>query len=128
MDVTVAEHPIDTAGPEVGGRGSLTVRDRAVNHVAEYAARGVAGVVSQPGRMVGRSLPRVDSTVNGGHVRMRIAIAAAWPRSVAGVSAAVRTRVTDQVERCTGLIVEKVDVVVDNVVHGAGAAERRDLQ
>jgi uncharacterized alkaline shock family protein YloU len=128
VDVTVAEHPVDTAGPEVGDRGSLTVRDRAVDHVAEYAARGVAGVVSQHGRTVGRSLPRVDSNVTGGHVRMRIAIATAWPRSVAGVSAAVRTRVTDQVERCTGLIVEKVDVVVDNVVHGAGAAERRDLQ
>lgn len=106
------------------------MRDRAVSHVAEYAASGVDGVVRPSGgigRMVGRTLPRVDSTVSGSRVRVRVAIASAWPRSVAGVSASVRSEVTDQLAYCTGLTVDRVDVVVDDVVHGAPAS-RREVQ
>ena len=129
MGVTVAEHLVRTAHDgEAGDRGSLSVHDRAVTRVAEFAAAEVEGVVRRSsgfGRVMGRGLPRVESNVSGGHVRLRVAIASAWPRSVAAVTAAVRARVTDQVEMSTGLAVDRVDVVVDDVVSGVAAAVRR---
>lgn len=132
MGVTVAEHLVRPAHDgEAGDRGSLTVHDRAVARVAEFAAAGVEGVVRQSsgfGRVMGRGLPRVESNVSGGHVRVRVAIASAWPRSVAAVSAAVRAGVTEQVEAGTGLAVDRVDVVADDVVTGVATAARRVLQ
>jgi len=129
----VAEHRVElTHGDEAGDddaglRGSLTVRDRAVSHVAEYAARGVDGVVRQSGglgAMVGRALPRVDSSVSGSRVRVRVAIATEWPLSVTGVSASVRAEVADALAEYTGLTVDKVDVAVDDVVHDLTPARR----
>lgn len=119
------------AEDEPGGRGSLTVHDRAVSRVAEYAAADTAGVLRQArglGRVMGRDLPRVDSDVSGGHVRVRVAIASAWPRSVPAVSAAVRDRVAEQLAVSTGLIVDRVDVVVDDVLYQSAADVRRVLQ
>lgn len=123
MAATVVEHA------DRGDRGTLTVRDRAVSHVVEYAACGVTGVVRQAGRMVGRSaLPRVDAEVSGSRVRVRIAVATTWPLSVSSVSADVRDTVAHQLERCTGLAVDQVDVVVDEVVlEEAGRARRKLL-
>lgn len=109
---------------EPGARGSLTVHDRAVSRVAEYAAVDTDGVVRQSsglGRMMGRDLPRVDSKVSGGRVRVKVAIATAWPRSVPAVSAAVRAGVAEQLQASTGLIVDRVDVVVDEVVRQSSA-------
>jgi len=130
----VAEHRV--ADPtdeddEPGARGSLTVRDRAVSRVAEYAAVHTDGVVRQSsglGRMMGRDLPRVDSNVSGGRVRVKVAIATAWPRSVPAVSAAVRAGVAEQLQASTGLIVDRVDVVVDEVVRQSSADLPRVLQ
>ncbi|MDQ2723448.1 MAG: Asp23/Gls24 family envelope stress response protein [Actinomycetota bacterium] len=116
---------------EAGARGSLTVHDRAVSRVAEYAAVDTDGVVRQSsglGRMMGRDLPRVDSNVSGGRVRVKVAIATAWPRSVPAVSAAVRAEVAEQLQAYTGLIVDRVDVVVDEVVRQSSAEWPRVLQ
>jgi len=130
----VAEHRVaDPADEddEPGARGSLTVRDRAVSRVAEYAAVHTDGVVRQSsglGRMIGRDLPRVDSNVSGGRVRVKVAIATAWPRSVPAVSAAVRAGVAEQLQASTGLIVDRVDVVVDEVVRQSSADLPRVLQ
>ena len=130
----MAEHVVSSnpaAEDEPGGRGSLTVHDRAVSRVAEYAARDTVGVLRQSrglGRVMGRDLPRVDSNVSGGHVRVRIAIATAWPRSVPAVSAAVRDRVATQLVASTGLVVDRVDVIVDEVVRQSPADARRVVQ
>jgi uncharacterized alkaline shock family protein YloU len=130
----VAEHVVGSnpaSEDEPGGRGSLTVHDRAVSRVAEYAARDTVGVLRQSrglGRVMGRDLPRVDSNVSGGHVRVRIAIATAWPRSVPAVSAAVRDRVATQLVASTGLVVDRVDVIVDEVVRQSPADARRVVQ
>ncbi len=130
----MAEHLVVTipaAEDEPGGRGSLTVHDRAVSRIAEYAAGDTAGSLRQSrgiGRVISRDLPRVDTNVSGGHVRVRVVIATAWPQSVPAVSAAVRERVADQLAASTGLTVDRVDVVVDEVLRQSAADVRRVLQ
>lgn len=117
----MAEHRVEDATDDAddpGARGALTVHDRAVSRVAERAAADTDGVLRQSrglGRMIGRDLPRVNTTVSGGHVRVGVTVATAWPRSVPAVSAAVRDRVAEQLNTLTGLIVDRVDVEVDDV-------------
>jgi len=106
----VAETPT-----EPGSRGSLTVRDKAAERVAHYAALHVPGVLVHSGgldRITGRDLPRVAVTIAGGHVRVHLDIAVAWPQSLPQVTGAVRAQVSEQLSTLVGLVVDGVDVAV----------------
>lgn len=101
-----------------GQRGSLIVRDRVVVSIATHAALEVPGVsrhASGLDRVTGRDLPRVQVHVRGDRVRAELDIAVEWPRPLAEVAAAVRSRVMDRLDALSGLRVDAVDVRVPTI-------------
>lgn len=117
-----------------GARGSLTIRDKAVERVAFAAALEADGVLRYShgiGKLTGREFPRADVVVAGDHVRASVEIAVRWGKPLSGTAAEVRRRVTHGLSELSGLTVDGVDVHVHSVVppDGAGAAStsRRTL-
>jgi uncharacterized alkaline shock family protein YloU len=137
----VADHTavLDTAPASAAGvgivdpgeRGTLIIKDRAVQRIAEAAALSVAGVVpaaqstNSLNAALGRAYPRVDCEVAGGRVRADVAIVALWPASAPHLGAEVRQTVTDQLQTLAGLRVDAVDVTIANVVRVAAPPRRR---
>ncbi len=100
-------------------RGHLDIRDRVVERVAERAALEVPGVVRHSGtlgRVTGRDLPRVDATVAGGRVRVRLDVAVEWPNPLPDTASAVRSTVAERLAALTGMTVDAVDVTAAHVV------------
>jgi len=115
------------AEADAGQRGALHVRDKVVDRIAAHAATTTSGVVPHSSgldRVTGRDLPRVETTVAGGHVRARVHIAVAWPPVLSDTAAAVRTNVTEQLRTLAGLTVDAVDVAVTAVVHDTTSSSR----
>ncbi|GAB2922690.1 hypothetical protein GCM10027047_19900 [Rhodococcus aerolatus] len=101
------------------GRGTVVVRDRAVQRIARAAAGEVGGVHehgSRLGMLGGRSLPAVDVEVSDGQVRARVELAVAWPRPCRTVAAGVREHVRWALRELAGLGVDTVDVTVSTVL------------
>jgi uncharacterized alkaline shock family protein YloU len=130
--VAVAEQPDDAGrATDPAHRGGLTIRDKVVDRVASYAAATTPGVVRHASgldRVTGRDLPRTDVTVAGGHVRAQVHVAVAWPQSLPTVTAAVRSRVTEQLRSLVGLVVDAVDVSVPVVALAESASEVRRIE
>ena len=103
-------------------RGSITIsRDVVAEIVAETAAR-CYGVVGRRGKSkVGRLLRRDGITIGGDATGMRIGlhVVVEYGLNLAEVAATVRSQVGYEVERLTGLQVEAVEVVVEDVRVGA---------
>lgn len=114
---------------DAGERGSLTVRDRAVERLVIAAALDCDGVDRRStgvDRITGRELPRADVVVSGDHVRAAVAVAVEWRRPLAETSSAVAQRVTHALATMSGLVVDGVDVHVATVLPpGAGTPKRR---
>lgn len=109
-------------GDEAGGRGRLTVADRAVSRLVRAAvltAPGVApasrtsGVVSGA---LGRDLPRVEVARAGTQVDVEVEVASLWPRAAADTADAVRSAVTAQLASMASLSTGAVSVAVVAVV------------
>jgi uncharacterized alkaline shock family protein YloU len=99
-------------------RGAITIsRDVVADIVAETAARcyGVVGLTT--GSRVGRLLRRAGVTVGGeaGGLRIGLHVVVEYGLNLAEVAATVRSRITYDVERLTGLKVDAVEVFVDDV-------------
>jgi uncharacterized alkaline shock family protein YloU len=110
-----------------GGRGTLTVRHRAVEHLAARAAMETEGVQHfRRGidKLTGREVPKTDVLLSGDHVRASIEIAVEWGRSLAGTAEAVQARITEVLSTMSGLTVDGVDVHVVGVVPAASATQR----
>jgi uncharacterized alkaline shock family protein YloU len=118
-----------TADP--GERGSLIIKDRAVQRIAEAAALSVPGVVPTAqstnalNAALGRAYPRVDCEVAGGRVRAEVEIVGLWPTPAPQLGAQVRQTVTDQLQRLAGLRVDAVDVTIAKMIRSAAAPRRR---
>ena len=143
---TVAEDPpvgartsadVGSASPDLGDpaeRGSLTVADRVVERVAGHAVTLVDGASAAPRRVLGVSVggPRpdqeasVDARVDGSTATVDASVAIGWPASVPAVSAQLRRRVREDVERITGVRVDHIDIDVVSLV--VPAARRRRVQ
>ena len=121
----------DAAREDPGKRGSLVIKDRAVQRIAEAAALQVPGVVpaaqstSTLGAALGRAYPRVDCDVAGGRVRAEVEIVGRWPTPAAQLGAQVRDAVTDQLQQLAGLRVDAVDVTIIKIVRVATPPRRR---
>lgn len=114
-----------------GWRGSLLIKDRAVQRIAEAAALAVTGVAPAEkstnalNSALGRAYPRVDCDVAGGRVRAELEIVGVWPTPAPLLAGQVRDAVTDQLERLAGLTVDAVDVNVAKVIRVQAAPRRR---
>ena len=99
-------------------RGTITIaRDVVAEIVAETAARcyGVVGLTT--GSRVARLLRRPVVTVGGeaGGLRIALHVVVEHGLNLAEVAATVRSQITYDVERLTGLTVEAVEVFVEDV-------------
>ncbi|MFF0341405.1 DUF6286 domain-containing protein [Kribbella sp. NPDC004875] len=111
-----------------GDRGRLDIAPRAVERIAEITARRHGAVVRRDA-VLGRGLPKARAVVAGRRTRIEVQVAAAWGRPLADVAAEVCRAVTDDVERFTGLGVDRVDVditAVDPPSTAAAAVEPTD--
>lgn len=124
---------------EAGERGSLVLKDRVVQRIAEAAATGVPGVapaggpssgsssssvgdvVSSVGSAVGSALsrdyPRVEVVVAGARVHARVEVVGLWPVPAPSLAGAVRTAVASQLQSLAGMRVDGVDVEIAKYVH-----------
>jgi uncharacterized alkaline shock family protein YloU len=102
----------------VSPRGAIIIsRDVVAEIVAETAARcyGVVGLA--PGSRVGRLLRRDGVSVGGeaDGLRIELHVVVEYGLNLAEVAATVRSQVSYDVERLTGLPVASVEVVVQDV-------------
>lgn len=116
---------------EAGTRGSLEVKDKAVERIAQAAVSEVSGVIAAGeatgtiATALGRAYPRVEVHVAGRRARVHIDIVTAWPRPAADVAAAVRDHVADRLHALADLDVDVVDVAVAKVVRPTTPDRRR---
>ncbi|MBP2353123.1 putative alkaline shock family protein YloU [Kribbella aluminosa] len=96
-----------------GDRGRLAISQRAVERIAEITARKHGAV--RRDSVLGRGLPKARAVVAGRRTRIEVQVAAAWGRPLEDVAAEVRQAVADDVERFTGLGVDRVDVDITAV-------------
>ncbi|GAA1598318.1 hypothetical protein GCM10009742_52080 [Kribbella karoonensis] len=98
------------------------IAQRAVERIAEITARRHGAVVRRDG-VLGRGLPKARAVVAGRRTRIEVEVAAAWGRPLEQVAAEVRQAVTEDVERFTGLGVDRVDVDITAVEPRAATGE-----
>ncbi len=122
---------INADADEPGRRGSLLIKDRAVQRIAEAAALSVTGVVPADkstnalNSALGRAYPRVDCDVAGGRIRAELEIVGVWPTPAPLLAGQVRDEVTEQLRRLAGLTVDAVDVTIAKIIRVQAAPRRR---
>ncbi|WP_024796154.1 Asp23/Gls24 family envelope stress response protein [Tomitella biformata] len=110
----------DFAEPiDPGDRGTLTIKDRALNRIATTAALAVPGVVrhGQEISSVGvRELPRALAINRDGELTVLVQIAVDWPCVLTEIARAVQVTVADHLQRLTGMTVARADVSITRVL------------
>lgn len=109
---------------ERSARGSVTVAGRVVEKIATVAISDVEQASGVPRRLLGQSLerlgssnrPRVNATITGSEVRLKLTVSVEYPAPVRSVAALVRQAVRDQVHLFTGLDVGRIDITVPTLV------------
>ncbi|MFD0484261.1 Asp23/Gls24 family envelope stress response protein [Kineococcus sp. GCM10028916] len=129
-----AEHSPEQRA-EMGARGSLELKDKAVERIAQAAVSEVSGVAPSQattsalggtlGNALGRTYPRVECHLAGRRVRARVEIVIHWPQPAARVAAAVRDHVADRLRVLADLDVDAVEVHVAKVVRPTTPEKRR---
>ncbi|MFI5937906.1 Asp23/Gls24 family envelope stress response protein [Actinoplanes sp. NPDC051494] len=128
---TASGSPVGVSDSDPGERGTLVIKDRAVQRIAEAAALSVTGVVpsaqstNSVNAALGRAYPRVDCEIAGDRVRAEVAVVGRWPVSAPHLGAQVRQTVTDQLQTLAGLRVDAVDVTIARIVRVAAPVRRR---
>lgn len=100
--------------PPPAERGRLDIRDEVVHRIARRAAAGQSDThrVTGVGRLLDTDLPRARVSIQAGHVRVAVTVAAQWPTPVVALAQRVRDAVTQQIQDYTGLTVSGVEVEV----------------
>ncbi|WP_349536117.1 DUF6286 domain-containing Asp23/Gls24 family envelope stress response protein [Rhodococcus rhodochrous] len=115
-DAAPAETGSGTGVVPPGERGSLVVKDRAIERIAAAAALGVPGVVRHSGggilRLTGRDLPRADVTTGAKAVAVNLYIAAEWPYDAAMLTRRVHDAVERQLHDLTGMRISELNVLI----------------
>lgn len=119
--------------PDGFDRGRTTVSDTVVRKVAARAATEVEQATGASrrwfgipvGRVPEASPARVDVEVDGDVATVYVAMSVQWPASVREVSRRVRSHVTEELSRQTGLTVAEVDIDVTALVTPAGETAPR---
>ncbi len=98
-----------------GNRGSLVIKDRALNRIATTAALAVPGVVrhGQALTSVGvRELPCALAMTKAGEITVLVQIAVDWPCVLTEVARAVQITVAAHLSQLTGMTIARVDVSI----------------
>lgn len=99
-----------------GERGTLEIRDRALNRIATTAALAVPRVVRN-GQSIGtRALPQALTMQEDGELTVLVQIAVDWPCVLTEVARAVQLTVADHLLRLTGIPVARADVSITRVL------------
>jgi uncharacterized alkaline shock family protein YloU len=96
--------------------GRITIAPAAVAQIAERALAECYGVVGTPGRRLnlrGRGAITVDESADGVELDLRVVVEHGL--NLGEVASTVRSRVTYEIERLTGLPVASVDVHIESV-------------
>lgn len=109
-------------------RGTLEVRDRVVTRIAEIAAGRVSGVERVTGGLTARTLPHVEATVRGGRVTATVEAATRWPTPIADVASRIRTAVSEDLVRDSGLDVDAIDVRIHYVAPERNSTTTRRVE
>jgi len=112
--------------------GTTTIADRVVEKIASRAVTEVESATGAARTVLGVPLggtddhtpARVEATVDGGIVSVRVSMSVRWPRSVREVTTEVREHVTGQVERLTALTVAEVDITVPTLLQAESRQSR----
>ncbi|MFE6650002.1 Asp23/Gls24 family envelope stress response protein [Nocardioides sp. NPDC057772] len=107
----------ETADP-TEDRGTLDVRNKALQRIIEQVALKVPGTVahrSALGRVTGSAFPKADITAEGRAVRVKLDVAMTWPGNLTRVATAARDAVRQEAFRLSGIEVRSVDVTVHAV-------------
>lgn len=99
-------------------RGTLEVKTRAIQHIAEQAVRDTPGTVahhSTLGRFVGAGTPKASITMEGARARISVDVAAVWPCDATAIATGVRDRVLTETARLSGVFIRTVDVSIEVV-------------
>ncbi|MGB3371043.1 MAG: Asp23/Gls24 family envelope stress response protein [Rhodococcus sp. (in: high G+C Gram-positive bacteria)] len=116
---------------EPGGdatRGTLEVRERVVTRIAEIAAGRVSGVERVAGGLTARTLPHVEASVRSGRVTATVEAATRWPTPIADVASRIRTAVSEDLVRASGLDVDAVDVRIHYVAPERNSTTTRRVE
>jgi uncharacterized alkaline shock family protein YloU len=105
------------------GRGQLSVRAHALQHIVESVALEVPRVRRTSGSLAGvrNGTPHASVHVRGTTARVSLDVAVAWPAPVSEVAAQVRDTVLDRASELSGVRITAVDVTVTV----SGTDERR---
>ncbi|MFD4327540.1 Asp23/Gls24 family envelope stress response protein [Nocardioides sp. NPDC058538] len=102
----------------VEDRGTLDVRNKALQRIVEHIVLRVPGTVthrSTLGRITGMALPKAEITTEGRAARVKVDIAMAWPGNISQVATTVRDTVRQEAFRLSGIQIRSVDVTVHAV-------------
>lgn len=121
-------HLVDADTSDAGeDRGTLDVRNKALQRIIERVALTVPGTVAHRtalGRVTGSALPKADITAEGRAVRVKLDVAMTWPGNVSRVATSARDAVRQEAFRLSGIEIRSVDVTVHAV--DPSAAEDTD--
>ncbi|TWF78935.1 cell envelope-related Asp23 family protein [Pseudonocardia hierapolitana] len=124
VDLTVPAHRLDP----VADRGRTTVGHQVIESIAARIVAEEPGVGGAARRVLGLAVtgedaeqaPRVESTVAGETVSLRIRLSVTYPDPVHEVTDRVRRRLVERVGELTGKRVGMVDVIVAALHRPAG--------
>nr|WP_308120542.1 Asp23/Gls24 family envelope stress response protein [Streptomyces bambusae] len=94
-------------------RGATRIADRVVAKIAAHAAREALTGTGSSARAA--APPHATVTVHHDIARVRISLELGYPCDIGAACAAVRRRVAERVEECTGMAVPEVDIDVEHL-------------
>lgn len=117
---------------EPAERGTLDVKTKAIQHIAERAVRETPGTVvhhSALNKLVGGSSPKANIIMEGKRARVEVDVAAVWPCNVTEIATDVRDRVLSEAARLSGVDIRTVDVTIHMIdASDTDDHERRRVQ
>ncbi len=108
------------------GTGAVSISKDVITTIAGLAASEIDGVLPPKGgafKKADAAKRLVDTTIEGGEVKVSMKIAAEYGRSLRTVAEELQERIKADVERMTGLAVRTVDIEIVRLVFADEAEE-----
>jgi uncharacterized alkaline shock family protein YloU len=114
-----AEAAADDRPDSPARRGGLTIADKVVERTAGQILKDLPGVGGTSAGLFGiganssmDTRPSVDVTLSGRSCTLAVSLGLSYPTPIAEVTEQVRTQLSSEVERLTGVNVRQVDIAV----------------